>query len=147
MNVRVLADADTVAREAAAVIAADARRAVDARNRFVMAVSGGQTPWLMLRALVDENLPWEAVHILQVDERVAPAGHADRNFTHLQTSLLMLDRLPPVQPASHAGRDTGLVGRRGRICAGPHRSGWISTSARSGALGTGARWPHRFAGA
>ncbi len=61
-----------------------------------MAVSGGQTPWLMLRALVDEDLPWDAVHILQVDERVAPAGHADRNYTQLQTSLFMPDRLPPV---------------------------------------------------
>jgi 6-phosphogluconolactonase len=52
-----------------------------------MAVSGGQTPWMMLRALAEEDVPWAGVHIFQVDERVAPAGHPDRNFTHLQESL------------------------------------------------------------
>jgi 6-phosphogluconolactonase len=53
-----------------------------------MAVSGGHTPWLMLRALAAADVPWPGVHIVQVDERVAPAGHADRNLTHLRESLL-----------------------------------------------------------
>lgn len=52
-----------------------------------MAVSGGMTPWEMLRALANENVPWPHVHIFQVDERVAPAGHADRNLTHLIDAL------------------------------------------------------------
>jgi 6-phosphogluconolactonase len=43
---------------------------------------------MMLRALADRDLPWARVHVLQVDERVAPAGHADRNLTHLRASLL-----------------------------------------------------------
>ena len=59
-----------------------------ARGRFIMAVSGGHTPWLMLRALADEDVPWESVHLVQVDERVAPAGDRDRNLTHLRESLL-----------------------------------------------------------
>jgi 6-phosphogluconolactonase len=88
MNITVLADADAVAQEAAAVIAAEARTAVAARGRFIMAVSGGHTPWQMLRALAGEEVPWEDVHIVQVDERVAPAGDPDRNFTHLRESLL-----------------------------------------------------------
>ncbi len=53
-----------------------------------MAVSGGRTPWQMLRALANEDVPWNDVHIAQVDERVAPAGDPDRNLTHLQQSLL-----------------------------------------------------------
>ena len=53
-----------------------------------MAVSGGHTPWAMLRALAGEDVPWESVHVVQVDERVAPAGHRDRNFTHVRESLL-----------------------------------------------------------
>jgi ABC-type uncharacterized transport system substrate-binding protein len=44
---------------------------VTARGRFIMAVSGGRTPWLMLRALADDALPWKQVHVFQVDERVA----------------------------------------------------------------------------
>ena len=88
MRIQVLNDADAVAREAAKIIAAEAREAVGARGRFIMAVSGGHTPWQMLRALAKENVPWKAVHLLQVDERIAPAGDPDRNLTHLRESLL-----------------------------------------------------------
>jgi 6-phosphogluconolactonase len=97
VKIEVLADADAVARRAAAVIAADARDAVTARGRFAMAVSGGHTPWVMLRALAGEDVPWKAVHVFQVDERVAPAGDPDRNLTHLRESLLSHAPLPPDQ--------------------------------------------------
>src|SRR6266513_3163351 len=97
MKFEVLADAEAVARKAATIIAAEARDAVEARGRFVVAVSGGHTPWLMLRALAGEKVPWEELHIVQVDERVAPAGHADRNLTHLRESLLNHSAIPPEQ--------------------------------------------------
>jgi len=97
VKIRVLADADVVAREAAKIIAAEARTAVTARGRFVVAVSGGRTPWQMLRALATEDVPWRSVHVVQVDERVAPAGHADRNLTHLCESLLEQAPLRPEQ--------------------------------------------------
>ena len=74
MEIRVLADGDAVAREGAAIIAAQARTAVAARGRFIWAVSGGHTPWLMLRNLAGEEVPWSGVHVAQVDERVAPGG-------------------------------------------------------------------------
>jgi 6-phosphogluconolactonase len=88
MEIKVLASAEAVAREGAATIAAEARAAVAARGRFALAVSGGHTPWLMLRDLAGEDVPWSGVHVAQVDERVAPAGHPDRNLTHLRESLL-----------------------------------------------------------
>jgi 6-phosphogluconolactonase len=97
MNLEVFADATAVARQAAKVIAADARSAVVSRGRFMMAVSGGTTPWLMLRALADEDVPWDRVEVFQVDERVAPAADADRNLTHLQESLLAHAPLKPGQ--------------------------------------------------
>jgi len=88
MKLEVLADAESVAKKAAAIIAADARAAKAARGQFNMAVSGGHTPWLMLRDLATEDVPWLAVRVFQVDERVAPAGDPDRNLTHLRASLL-----------------------------------------------------------
>jgi 6-phosphogluconolactonase len=97
MKIEILADADSVAQEAAAIIAADARAAVTERRRFIMAVSGGHTPWVMLRDLAEDEVPWANVHLVQVDERVAPAGHADRNLTHLHESLLERVPLPPEQ--------------------------------------------------
>ena len=51
MNIKVYSDEDAVAGKAAAIIADAARAAVRSRGRFTMAVSGGRTPWLMLRAL------------------------------------------------------------------------------------------------
>jgi 6-phosphogluconolactonase len=88
MEIKVLASDEAVAREGAAIIAAEARAAVAARGHFMLAVSGGHTPWLMLRDLAGEDIPWNGVHVAQVDERVAPAGHPDRNLTHLRESLL-----------------------------------------------------------
>ena len=88
MKIEVHADAAAVARAAATIIAAEARAAEAARGRFVMAISGGRTPWLMLRALALEDVPWKAVHLVQADERVAPAGHPERNLTHVDESLL-----------------------------------------------------------
>ncbi len=97
MKMEVLTDAEAVAQKAAIIIATEARAAVAARGRFVMAVSGGHTPWQMLRALAGEDVPWEGLHVVQVDERVAPAGHPDRNLTHLRESLLAQAPLRPEQ--------------------------------------------------
>ena len=77
MKIEIFADADSVAQAAAAFIADEARAAINERGRFVMAVSGGHTPWVMLRALAEEDLPWGKVHLAQVDERVAPADDPD----------------------------------------------------------------------
>src|SRR5579862_7575904 len=100
MNLEVLDTAESVAQRAADIIAEEARKAVAARGRFVVAVSGGHTPWVMLRALASAHVPWPAIHVVQVDERVAPAGHPDRNLTHLRESLL--DHAPLAAEQIHA---------------------------------------------
>lgn len=97
MEVEVFADDQSAARAAAKRIAAESIAAVAARGKFVMAVSGGHTPWIMLRMLAQEELPWEHLHVFQVDERIAPIGHADRNLTHLQESLLGKAPIRPEQ--------------------------------------------------
>jgi 6-phosphogluconolactonase len=88
MKIEEFAHDQATARAAAKKIALEAVGAVAARGRFVMAVSGGRTPWIMLGALANEDLPWKYIHIAQVDERVAPAEDPDRNLTHLRESLL-----------------------------------------------------------
>jgi 6-phosphogluconolactonase len=95
MNLEVLGDSAAVARRAAEFVAAEARAAVAARGRFLIAVSGGHTPWLMLRELAGLDVPWKDTHVFQVDERVAPEGDKDRNLTHLRESLLAQAPLPP----------------------------------------------------
>jgi 6-phosphogluconolactonase len=97
MRIQVQSDADAAATAGAKFIADQAREAVAARGRFVMAVSGGHVPWQMFRILASETMPWKDVHVTQVDERVAPAGDQDRNLTHLRESLLSRVPLPSGQ--------------------------------------------------
>src|SRR5246127_1891188 len=97
MQIKIHSDADAVALAAAKLIAKEARDAVATRGKFVMAVSGGKTPWIMLRHLAQEDVPWKGVHVVQVDERVAPEGDPDRNLTHLRESLLEHAPLRPEQ--------------------------------------------------
>ena len=82
-----LADPAAVAAAGAAFVAERARAAVAAGGRFRFAVSGGHTPWAMFAELASQQVPWDAVVIYQVDERVAPSGDPDRNLTHLRQAL------------------------------------------------------------
>ena len=97
LTVETLADAEAVAQRGASELAQAARDAVAARGRFAFAVSGGRTPWAMLAALARESVPWEHVHLFQVDERVAPEGHADRNWTEI--GRVLLDAVPLAERA------------------------------------------------
>ncbi len=88
MLFKVFPDEDSVAAAAASIIAGKARVAVEERGRFILAVSGGKTPWKMLSALAGQDVPWRYTHVIQVDERVAPEADPDRNLTHLEKCLL-----------------------------------------------------------
>ena len=126
MEIEVFSDPAAVANKAAEIIAAEARAAVAARGRFVVGISGGRTPSAMLHALAEQDLPWRNVHVVQVDERVAPAGHADRNLTQLHESLLALAPLPteqiyamPVEAADLAAAAESYAGTLRQIAGAP----------------------------
>jgi 6-phosphogluconolactonase len=95
MKIEIFDDEDKVAQRAASLIAEAARKAVALRGRFIFAVSGGKTPWVMLRKLTGEDVPWEGIEIFQVDERIAPEGDPDRNMTHLRECLLGFAPISP----------------------------------------------------
>ena len=117
MKIEVLAGPELAARRAAEIIAADAQIAVAARGRFVMTVSGGHTPWLMLRDLAAADVPWPAVHVVQVDERAAPDGDPDRNLTHLRESFLDLAPLIPENVHTMPVESPDLEGAAARYAA------------------------------
>jgi 6-phosphogluconolactonase len=87
LNEEVVDDPEAAAGRGAELIAAAARRALDARGRFSVAVSGGHAPWRMFELLGEHALEWEGIEVFQVDERIAPEGDRDRNLTHLLASL------------------------------------------------------------
>jgi 6-phosphogluconolactonase len=104
----VVPDAEAVARRAADVVAEAAREAIASRGRFTFAVSGGETPWAMFRALAEEDVSWDHVGIWQVDERVAPDGDPDRNLTSLLPVIPVeadLRPMPVTEPDLEAAAD------------------------------------------
>jgi 6-phosphogluconolactonase len=92
MQIYVAEDPAAAAGQAAQWIARHIRQTVQRDNRCVLALSGGRTPQAMFAALAEADVPWKSVHLVQVDERLAPLGDAARNLTHLQHDLL--DRVP-----------------------------------------------------
>lgn len=88
MKVTTFSDRQLAARHAATQIAVAATQSVDERGAFTVAFSGGSTPAPMLAALADLDLPWERTHVFQVDERIAPDGHPDRNLELLREHLI-----------------------------------------------------------
>jgi 6-phosphogluconolactonase len=88
-------DPERAASVAADEVAAACRRAVTERGRAVIALSGGETPWKMIRALCSISLPWERIHVAQVDERLVPRGDPRRNLARLEEILVQQGPLPP----------------------------------------------------
>lgn len=109
MQIKVLPDPASVARASAALVAERARQAVAARGRFTIALSGGSTPWAMLAELAKEDVPWDKIHVFQVDERVAPTGDNDRNLTHMHASLLDPTPIPQAQIYAMPVEDANLA--------------------------------------
>lgn len=81
------ADADAAALAAAEYLAGCARRAISARGRFVLALSGGRSPYPMIKHFGSIDLPWALITLLQVDERVAAAGDGARNWVMIESAL------------------------------------------------------------
>lgn len=99
----ILKDPESAARWAAGRMAEWLMEAIDARGRASVALSGGRSPWIMMADLFRRNLPWDAVDILQVDERVAPDGDDIRNMSRLGPLIVgspaEMARVHPMQVA------------------------------------------------
>jgi len=92
------------------------------KDRAVIALSGGSTPWPMLAEFFAQPLPWPRIHLFQVDERLAPMDSPERNWFHLAPLLpsgLMTHPVPADQaiPADALARvyEAELI----RICGTP----------------------------
>ena len=144
VRTEVLPDPGAVAIRAAERIAQVAREAVAERGRCALAFSGGTTPWQALRALSGEDLPWDRVHLFQVDERVAPFGDPERNYFHLREALIDRIAIPPANvhpmPVEDEDLDEGAAATN-RFFAGLPERRRFSTSSSSGWGRTATRPP------
>ncbi|MGE0880157.1 MAG: 6-phosphogluconolactonase [Acidimicrobiia bacterium] len=110
MEIEVAPDGPALAEEAADWMAGEIERAIAVRGRAAIAVSGGSTPNAMFAALARRRLPWNQVHVFQVDERVAPDGDADRNATTMVPALVEAAGIPAENVHLMAVTDTDLEG-------------------------------------
>lgn len=105
-GLRILPDLKALSREAARRFAAAAERAVRARERFTVALSGGSTPVPLFRLLaaspLRERLPWDRTHVFWGDERCVPPDDPASNYGLARTHLL--SRVPIPAPNVHRMR-------------------------------------------
>jgi 6-phosphogluconolactonase len=78
------AAADTIAELLAAAVAT--------RGTATLALSGGRTPEAMVRRLVTLPVPWDCIHLCQVDERAVPSDDPARNWTQLLPLAALVPR-------------------------------------------------------
>lgn len=76
--------ANTLAQRVSAQLAAG----IELRGTALLAVSGGSTPPLFLRALSRRQIDWEKVVVTLVDERFVPAGSERSNARLVTLNLL-----------------------------------------------------------
>lgn len=74
-----------------------AERAIQQRNRFVVALSGGSTPKAIYEALTEKTqLDWSKVWLFWSDERAVPPDHPESNYRMAMESFKKLP-IPPNQ--------------------------------------------------
>src|SRR3954469_2735126 len=88
MNVEVIRTKNFVA-DAAEFIVRHARSALDERQEFRIALSGGNTPRPVYRqfAQAENNIPWQNVLFTFGDERCVPPDHDQSNYRMARESL------------------------------------------------------------
>lgn len=92
---RDFADGRQMAEAALALLLGEASRAISARGRFVLALSGGTTPAPLYQLLARTAADWQLWHLVYTDERCLPYGHPERNSTMVEDNWLRAAGFPP----------------------------------------------------
>jgi 6-phosphogluconolactonase len=75
-------------------LVARAQKALRARRRFTLALSGGSTPKTLYASLVGADIDWTRTQIFFGDERCVPPDHADSNYRMAREALLSKIAIP-----------------------------------------------------
>lgn len=70
-------------------IASRLKKAISARGKALLAVSGGRSPKLMFEHLSRKDLDWSSVVVTLVDERWVDENHTDSNAKLVRENLLV----------------------------------------------------------
>jgi 6-phosphogluconolactonase len=88
---RIFEARDVLAGQLARDVADELARAIEAKGRATLAVSGGSTPKLFFEKLSEENIAWPRVTITLIDERQVPET-SDRSNARLVREHLLRNK-------------------------------------------------------
>jgi 6-phosphogluconolactonase len=114
-HVHVFADLDALTAAAARRFVEDAREAIAARGRFIVCISGGDTPRPLYERLAHfshgdatSDVAWSRVHVFWADERCVPPDDERSNYRMAREAWLEHVAIP----ADHVHRLRGEIDPR-----------------------------------
>lgn len=97
-DVIVYGEVGSMSRAAAKMFAQIAELAIEERDQFLVALSGGSTPGNLFQLLAGppfaQSLPWGEIHFFWCDERLVPPGHPESNFGQAFERLFSRVKIP-----------------------------------------------------
>lgn len=102
--------------DAADWIAERLRWVVAEQGRARMAVSGGSTAPAIWARLAGHELPWPQIEVWQIDERILPDGHPERNAGQLDALPVMVHPMPVTTADGQVEPDLEGAARRYAAC-------------------------------
>lgn len=96
-DIRIFKDLERLSQHAAEIFIEQAARAIQERDRFLVALNGGSTPARLFHLLatdVGNRLDWSRVHVFWGDERCVPPDDPGSNYGQAKEILLNHVALP-----------------------------------------------------
>lgn len=97
-NVEIVSDPESLAQRSVELFVADAQKAIDAKNAFHVAISGGHTPKRFFELLgqvpQSTSLPWDKIHLFWVDERIVQPDSPRSNYRLAADTFLAKVAIP-----------------------------------------------------
>jgi 6-phosphogluconolactonase len=97
-EIKVFANLEELSLQAARLFEGLAETRARQKKICSAALSGGSTPRRLYEMLAghQRQIPWEHVHLFQVDERCVPPDHPESNYKMIRAALLDFSSIPPL---------------------------------------------------
>jgi 6-phosphogluconolactonase len=95
-DVRIYSSLEEMSRGAVRLFSERAERVLERKGIFFAALSGGTTPRRLYELLAspEVRLPWDKIHLFQVDERAVPPDSPESNFGMIRAAFLSRTSFP-----------------------------------------------------
>lgn len=96
-EVRIFHDSERLSRHAVDWFIEEAKKSIHERNRFLVALNGGNSPTRLFQLLASEyreHVEWDKVHVFWGDERCVPPTEEGSNYRQAYETLLSKVPIP-----------------------------------------------------